>query len=120
MVDCALGDVAHENRSEPFGGELAALVNGDSRECRAEMLVVDDRRQEVIGIGIARAAALSRVMPAGRHMKEMIDHAGAHKRISGSVEIDSPRVACSGREYFEFLCPWMIPRHGCINGYARI
>src|SRR5205814_1558980 len=40
VIDGALVNVADKNRSKPFRGILAALINIDAGKCRAEMLMV--------------------------------------------------------------------------------
>src|SRR5712671_3881590 len=62
LIDRALMDVADENRAKPLRGILAALINVHSCEGGAKMLMVHNRRQQLIRIRIAGTATLPCVM----------------------------------------------------------
>src|SRR4051794_15360162 len=94
-------DVADKNGPKPFSRILATLVNIHARKCRAKMLVIYDRGQQLIRVRICGAATLPDVMAAGRHMKEVVDHASADKCVSDAVEVDAPGIARSIRKDFE-------------------
>src|SRR5207249_8905515 len=68
-----------------------------------------------ISVRISGNASLPNVNAASRHVKEMVDDAGADERVTVTVEIHAPRVAGSVSKNFELFRAWMIARNGGIN-----
>ena len=113
-------DVAHENGAAIFLRVLIPLINLDAGVSRHVMLVIDNRRQELIGVRMRRRAALPHVHSARRQMEKMINHTGAHKRVAIPVEIDAPRIARAVGIDLEFPGARIKARHGRIHDHAVI
>jgi len=103
-------NVTHEDMAVVFVGKLIALINTNTAVRGHVMFVIDDRWKQFVGVRISGNATLPRVNPSGRHVKKMIDHAGAYERIAAAIEIDTPRVARAIGKHFELLRARMITR----------
>ena len=87
-------DVSHEDRAEIPGWELVALIDLHSAVGGHVVLVVNNRRKELVGVRVAWESRTRRTLnPARRDVEKVVDHAGADEGVPAAVEIHSPRVA---------------------------
>ena len=117
-------DVADEGVAPGVLRIHAALVDLDAGIRGAEVLVLHDAGQQLIGIRVLRRAALPHVDAAGGHVEEVVDDAGADEEVSRRVVVAAPGIAGAVGKDFELPgrggCSWGLrPRRRCASLWAR-
>ena len=100
LVDGVVVDVADEGVAVRVGGIAAALINLHAGIRGAEVFVLHDAGQLLVGIRILRRTALAHINAAGSHVEEVVDDAGADEEVARSVVVAAPGIAGAVGEDF--------------------
>ena len=111
-------EVAAEDGAVMLRRPLVAEIDLDARVGRHLVAMVHDARQQLVGVGKHRLAALPHVNAAGGHVEHVVNHARAEKRVARAVEVHAPRIARAIRIDLELPRLDVVARDGGVHANA--